>query len=200
MKIVKSVGVILMVVLMVTGISGVAMADDVVDSINEALQYYKDGQYTDSVSSLNYAEQLIQQKKSSGLETFLPKPLSGWKADAASSQAVGSAMMGGGITAERDYHKSDSYIHIQIVADSPVLSSVMMMISNPMFATADGGKMVRIAGQKAIVKYDAAQKSGEIQVVVANRFLVTVEGNGISDKDLTDYAGAIDYNKLSKLP
>ncbi len=200
MKTFKTPGFLLVLLVMVFSLSAIAMADDVTDSINEGLQYYKDGQFTDAVSSLNYAEQLIQQKKSSGLETFLPDPLSGWEAEAASSQAMGAALMGGGITAERDYHKSGSAIHIQIVADSPVLSSVMMMISNPMFATADGGKMVKIAGQKGILKHDAAQKSGDLQIVVANRFLVSVEGNGVSEQELKDYAGAIDYNKMAKLP
>ena len=200
MKINKLFGAALAVLLMVSAISAVAVADDVVDSINEALKYYKDGQYTEAVSSLNYAQQLIQQKKSSGLESFLPEALSGWEAEAATSQAMAAAMLGGGISAEREYRKGDSYVHIQIVADSPMLQSAMMMLSNPMYATADGGKLERIGGQRAIVKYDAGEKSGEIQLVVANRFLVSIEGEDVSAQELKDYAGAIDYNKLSTLP
>ena len=177
-----------------------AVADDVTDYINEALEFYKDGQYSEAVSSLNFAEQLIQQKKSSGLEAFLPEPLKGWDAEAATSQAAGSAMLGGGISAERQYSKGDSSIRIQILADSPMLQGVMMMMSNPMFAASDGGKMERIGKQKAIVKYDAGNKEGEIQIVVANRFMVTVEGDGISDTELKDYAKAIDYDKMAQLP
>lgn len=177
-----------------------AAADDVTDYINEALEFYKDGQYSEAVSSLNFAEQLIQQKKSSGLEAFLPEPLKGWDAKAATSQAAGSAMLGGGISAERQYNKGDSSIQIQILADSPMLQGVMMMMSNPMFAASDGGKMERIGKQKAIVKYDAGNKEGEIQIVVANRFMVTVEGNGVSDTELKDYAKAIDYDKMAQLP
>ena len=177
-----------------------AIADDVTDYINEALEYYKDGQYTEAVSSLNFAEQLIQQKKSSGLEAFLPEPLSGWDAEAATSQAASSAMLGGGISAERRYTKDDSSVEIQIVADSPMLQGVMMMLSNPMFAASDGGKMERIGKQKAIVKYDASNQSGEIQIVVANRFMVTIEGDGVTDKVLKDYAGAIDFNKMAQMP
>ena len=181
-------------------VSTAAVADDVVDYINEALQYYKDGQYTEAVSSLNFAEQLIQQKKSSGLESFLPAPLAGWKAEAPTSQAVSAAMMGGAISAEREYNKGDSNIHIQIMADSPMLQAAMMMLSNPMFAAADGGKLERIGGQKAVLKFDAAEKSGNIQLVVVNRFLVNIEGDHIGAQDLKDYAGAIDYDKLATLP
>ena len=180
--------------------STAAVADDVTDYINEALAYYQDGQYSDAVSSLNFAEQLIQQKKSSGLEAFLPEPLKGWKGEIATSQAAGAAMLGGGISAERRYNKGDSSIHIQIMADSPMLQGVMMMMSNPMFATSDGGKLERIEKQKAIVKFDPNTKEGKIQIVVANRFMVTVEGDGITDKELKAYAKAIDYNKLAQLP
>ncbi len=177
-----------------------AIADDVTDYINEALQYYKDGQFSDAVDSLNFAEQMIQQKKSSGLETFLPEPLKGWNAEIATSQAASSAILGGGISAERQYSKGKSSIQIQIMADSPMLQGVLMMMSNPMFATSDGGKMERIKKQKAIVKFDPNTKKGEIRIVVANRFLITIEGNGVTSKELKDYAKAIDYNKMMTLP
>lgn len=180
--------------------STAAVADDVTDYINEALQYYNEGQYSEAVSSLNFAEQLIQQKKSSGLEAFLPEPLKGWNAESATSQAAGSAMLGGGISAERQYTKGESYIQIQILADSPMLQGVLMMMSNPMFATSDGGKLERIGKQKAIVKFDAGNKEGDIQIVVANRFMVSIDGQGVSKKEMTDYANAIDYDKMAQLP
>jgi hypothetical protein len=200
MKISKIIPLLTVFSVIVLGFSSAALADDVEDYINEALTFYKDGQYSEAVSSLNFAEQLIQQKKSTGLEAFLPGPLEGWEAQTATSQAASSAMLGGGISAERRYSKGDSSIHIQIMADSPMLQGVMMMMSNPMFATSDGGKMERIGKQKAIVKFDPNTKTGDVQIVVANRFLVKVEGNGITDNDLKDYAKAIDYDKMAQLP
>ncbi len=190
----------LVVMVMMFALAAVAPADDVEDYIKEALKYYQDGKYTDAISSLNFAEQVIQQKKSSGLEAFLPAPLSGWEAEAATSQAVAAAMMGGGISAEREYNKGDSFVHIQIMADSPMLQAAMMMISNPMYASADGGKLERVGNQKAILKYDPAEKSGDMQLVVANRFMVSIEGENITAQDLKDYAGAINYDKMASLP
>ena len=74
-----------------------------------------------------------------------------------------------------------------------------MMMSNPMFATADGGKLERIGQQKGILKFDPNTKEGELQIIVANRFLITIEGDDITAKALKDYAKAIDYNKLEKM-
>jgi hypothetical protein len=174
--------------------------DDVTDSINEGLQQYKEKKYSEAVQSLNYASQLIQQKKGASLETLLPEPLSGWTAKKASSQAAGAAMFGGGLTAERKYKKGSSSVEIQIIADSPMLQSVMMMFTNPMFATSDGGKLEKVGDQKAIVKYDADSKRGDIKIVVANRFLITIEGKGATKEDLEAYAKAIDYKKLESIP
>jgi hypothetical protein len=64
---------------------------------------------------------------------------------------------------------------------------------------AAGIKMQRIADQKAMVTYDPATKDGEVTLVVANRFMVTVEGDGAEQQDLLAYAGAIDFKKLQGL-
>ncbi len=175
-------------------------ADDVITSIDEGMEYYREGDYAEAVSSLNYAVQLIQQKKGQSLGKLLPQPLDGWTAEEVQSQAAGAAMFGGGVTAERKYSKDNSRITIRIVTDSPMLQGVMMMFSNPMFANADGARMERIGRQKAIVKYAASNQSGNVQMVVKNRFLVSVDGNSVSREELLDYAKAIDLKKLAELP
>ena len=180
--------------------SALGYADDVTDSITEALQYYKDGKYPDAVGSLNYAAQLIQQKKGNELRAFLPKPLSGWAADDATTQTAAASMFGGGIATERQYHKGPSSVTVQIVTDSPIMQGMMMMFSNPMFAGAEGGQLERIGSQKAIVKFDSADKRGDIKIIVANRFLVSIEGDEVAKTDLINYAKAIDYKKMATLP
>jgi len=171
------------------------MADDVTDSLNDALSKYKDGQYTEAINSINYAEQLITQKKGEALSQVFPEPLSGWEGEEVTSNAV----FGGGISAERRYSKDESSVNVTIVSDSPMLQAVMMMFSNPMFATSDGGKMETINGQRAIVKYNAQDKGGEIQMVVNNRFLVTVNGYEVAKDDMTSYLKNLDVSKLSSM-
>ena len=175
-------------------------ADDIEDSIEEALEYYQSGDYQDAVESLNYASQLIQQKKGEGLIAFLPEPLDGWTAQEGSSQAAGAAMFGGGVTVEREYRKGSGSISIQLITDSPLMQGMMMMFSNPMMATSDGGKLEKIGRQKAIVKFDNAEMSGEIMIVVAKRYLITIEGQDVTKEDMKAYAKAIDYKKLKSLP
>lgn len=172
-------------------------ADDVIESINEGMEAYKEGAFKDAVESLNYASQLIQQMKGENLTTYLPEPLEGWSATEASSQSAGAAMLGGGITAERSYNKGNSQVNISIITDSPMMQGMMMMFSNPMFASSDGGKLKKIKRQKAVVKFNAANGSGEIQVMAADRIMVNINGSNVSEADLVAYAKAIDYKKLT---
>ena len=172
-----------------------AQADDVTDSLNDALSKYNNGQYTEAINSINYAEQLITQKKGEELTQVFPKPMDGWQAEEVKADPV----FGGGVSAERRYSKDTASVSIAIVSDSPMLQATMMLFTNPMFATADGGKLETINGQKAIVKYSEENKGGEIQVVVNNRFLVTVNGSEVAKEEMTSYLAGVDVNKLSTL-
>jgi hypothetical protein len=188
------------VFLMMSVVSSPALADDVTDSINEALKQYDSGELAGAVQSLDYASQLIRQKKGGQLEAFLPAPISGWEAEEATSQAMGSAMLGGGVTAERSYSKGDSHLSVKIITDSPMMQGMMMMFSNPMLATSDGGKLEKINGEQAIVKYSNEDKAGTVTVAIAGRFLITVEGNNIDKKDLTAFTQTIEFKKLAAIP
>ncbi|HSG88617.1 MAG TPA: hypothetical protein VLA56_05355, partial [Pseudomonadales bacterium] len=67
-----------------------------------------------------------------------------------------------------------------------------------MFATQGGAKLQKVSGQKAIVRYDAEGKDGEVQVIVGGRYLVTAKGRSVEEADLTGYAAAVDYEGLEK--
>jgi hypothetical protein len=174
-------------------------SDPVLDTVKEALEYYEDGDYAGAAGTLDYAAQLIRQKRSEGLTDFLPEPLEEWTAKKATSQAGGGGMYGGGTSAEREYYKDGATITVRIMTDSPMQQAVGMMLSNPMFAGADGGKLMRINKQKAIVKYDESQRSGSINLVAAGTVLVIIEGDNVELDDLIAYAEAVDYKALAAL-
>ena len=177
-----------------------AEEDEIIEYINEGLEQYKQGEYTSAAGNLDYAAQMIRQKKGDKLQDCLPEPLSGWSAEESTSQSAGAAMFGGGVTAERKYTNESKSITISIVTDSPMLQSIIMMFSNPMIMASGGGKLQKIAGQKAIVKYTESNQNGEITIVAANRFLITIKGNRVTKEDLVNYASAVDYKKIVALP
>lgn len=175
-----------------------AAEDNVLSTIKEATRQYEAGDFTGAASNLDYAAQLVRQYKSERMKAMLPEPLAGWEGKDASAQALGAAILGGGVTVSREYKKGASTVSIEIVSDSPVLQSVLMMVNNPMFAGAGGGKLETVKGQRAILKYDAGKKTGELFVVVASRFVVTIKGRPAAREELLAYGEAIDYRVLEK--
>ncbi len=175
-------------------------ADDVTDTVDDAMAAYKSGDFGKASEDLSYALDLMKQKRGDSLKAFLPEPLSGWSAEEAKSQTVGAAMFGGGTTLTRQYKKGDAAISIEIVTDSPLMQSMSAMIANPMFAASDGGEMIRINREKGILKYSKEDKSGEIIFLAGNKFMITVKGHGGAERDdLLGYAKAIDVEKLKSL-
>lgn len=172
--------------------------DNVLSTIKEAIKQYQAGDYTGAASNLDYASQLVRQQKSEKMKGLLPEPPAGWQAGEANAQALGAAILGGGVTVSRDYSKGSSSVSVEIVSDSPVLQSVLVMINNPMFSGAGGGKLETVKGQRAIVKYESGKKSGELYIVVASRFVITIKGRQVTREDLLAFAEIIDYRILEK--
>ena len=172
------------------------LADDITDTMEDALTAYKKGDYVQAKEDLTYAMELLKQKKGETIKGFLPDALDGWKAEDAKSESAGSGMLGGGSTTSRTYTKDKSKIVISVITDSPLLQGLGSLIGNPMFNS--GGKLKRINREKASIKYNAKQKSGDITIMLDKRFLVTVEGTKVTEDELVEYAKAIDFKKIKE--
>ena len=53
-----------------------------------------------------------------------------------------------------------------------------------------------LKGQKAVVRYSIQNMSGEINVVVANKYLVTITGGSVPKSTLLEYAKSVDFSKM----
>lgn len=170
-----------------------AFADDIGEAIDQAKKSYQAGDLATAKQSLDLASTLIAQKNAESFVALLPAPLPGWQAEKAQSNAAGGAMFGGVSTANRSYTnaKGDS-VEVSISGDNAMLMQFAPMMNNPAMA-AMMGKLIRIGNQRAIQSLD-----GDIIMVIANKFLVNVQGSGDAASKLA-YAQAIDVAKLSKM-
>jgi len=174
-----------------------AVADEIIDQINQAVELYKAGDFAGAASALEFAAAQIRQLRAGEVSAALPAPLAGWTAEDAETAAMGATFLGGGTRASRSYRKADASVDIQIMTDSPMLQSVAMMINNPMVLSGSGQKLIRVQGNKAALEWN--EDSGTINVVVMGTVLVTVSGNGCTQDELTAYAEAVDYEKIKEL-
>jgi hypothetical protein len=170
-----------------------AFADEIGDAITSADAAYKAGELSNAKQSLDLASQLIAQKTAEALVAALPKPLTGWKAGDPDT-TTGGGFGFGGTQASRSYTnpKGDS-VDVSISTDSPFLTQLVSAMNNPQLAGLMGKVVTVAANQRAI-----QTKEGEINMLVANRYVVNVTGGGTAD-DKLNYAKAIDVTVLAKM-
>lgn len=168
-------------------------ADDITDAIQEGLNLYKSGDMSGAAAQLDYASTLLRQAKGQALTQAFPEPLPGWQADEAESQGAGGMMFGGGSSASRSYHKDSARVDISFTSDSPMLQSVLMLFTNPSYMAMSGGKLVRVQGEKAILK-----KEGDVELtmVLDSKVLISVQGRGVSEEDVLKYANKINLAQV----
>ena len=185
--------IVLSAVVVVVATMPVLAADDIVDAMDQAKKAYQAGDMGTAKQQLDLASQLIGQKNAEGFVKLLPEALPGWNADKAEAQAVGAALLGGASSASRSYtNAKGDRVEISITGDSAMLMQFATLLNNPSLAGAMG-KLVKVGGLRAIQNHD-----GDVIVVVANKFVVNVQGSADADTKLA-YANAVDVAALSKM-
>jgi hypothetical protein len=106
---------------------------------------------------------------------------------------------------ETRYRMGEAQIEVKIV-DSAfqqllVAPWAMFLAAGYEKETDDGyEKSTTLAGHPGFEKWNGRRKSGELNLVVAKRFLVSLEGQKLNDmKQLHDFAGQVDFGKLAGL-
>lgn len=179
------------------------LADDVTDWIDEARKAYLAGQADEAVQNLDYAAQLIRQKKGEKLEAALPDAPAGWRKTDSGSAAAGAAYFGGTTGANASYERQEgesySTCSIAIATDNPMMSMLLASFASPMMLTASGQKLIKVGSNKASLEYEEDEKSGTVQVVVGQKVLVSVSGSGLSEEELRAFAAAVKYDVIEKV-
>lgn len=175
-------------------------ADDVTDALESARKAYDENNYSEAIQQADYASTLIRQKKSDAVAKLLPDAPSGWTAEEVEVQGAGQALLGGIAGAKRNYRReSGGNVTIEIQSDSPLIQSFMPLFSNPALMGGSGSKLENIKGQKLIVTFKNADKSGEIKAIVDNRYYVSLNGSELSREEFMEFAKSIDFKKLTAL-
>jgi hypothetical protein len=175
-----------------------ALADDITEQIDSGKSLYEKGDYAKAASELQFAINDIQKKVGEKYISALPAAPAGWEADDAEAQS--GAMLGGGQMISRRYREAggDGQMNLQITVDNPMIQAMSAMFSNPAIMAADPhAKRIRVGGENAMLKWEPANKSGEVSMVLGGRMMIHVEGSSLkSDAPLQDFVKNWDMKPL----
>jgi hypothetical protein len=167
-------------------------ADDIADAIELAGKAYQAGDLTKAKQSLDLASQLVGQKNAERFAALLPAPLPGWTAEKPESAAVGIAVFGASYANRHYSNAKGEHVEVRITGDSALITQFAKFLINPAIAGVMG-KLINVGSQRALQTAE-----GSINIVIGDKFLVTVEGSADAEAKLA-YAKAIDVDRLSKM-
>lgn len=134
------------------------------------------------------------------LKGALPK-VSGWEMGEAEGERMTSPFPFA--QAEAEYKKGNAEIQMKVVdtgfAQMMIAPWTIMMASGYNHETDDGyEKATTVGGNPGFEKWDKSSKHGELNILVNKRFMVSIEGDNLSDiKTLHDFAGNVDFGKVA---
>lgn len=181
--------------------------------IKEAQQYLTQKNYKQATLSLQDAINDINTLIAGQIGEALPAEINGLKAEGdAEVNAAAMGMMGGGMQVSKTYQhptKKENQAELQILANSPMLASINMFMSNPAMM-GEGYKSVRVGTKRAILKSEMDDyyddngtskkiRSSELQLPL-NQTLITINMKGFaSEAEELAFASKLDIDKLSAL-
>jgi hypothetical protein len=159
--------------------SPAAAADGVPGHIDAARQAYQKGDVARTAKELQAALGELQDRLGKGLAEYLPPALPGWQAEAPEIQGLNE--VGGGLSVSRAFIHNDASLNASLILDSPAVGAAAALFANPAAAAAQPNlRAVKIGGEDALLRWDAANKAGEVTMVLGGRVLLQIEGDNIT--------------------
>lgn len=160
-------------------------AQEVPKLLDEARSEYGSGNLENARFALQQALNGINQSIGEDMLALMPATLSGMEKLDEQDNVTGVNTGFAGLFVSRYYQGEGRDASVEIVSDSPLLGSINILLSMPVFLNSDPNqKRIKVEGQKALLtKSDNGESvSYEVQLVFGNT-LFTFHTNGISSED-----------------
>jgi len=139
------------------------------------------------------------------LKDFLPTKIGSLKMDENDTEGQTSKIAGFKVsTVSATYRDADGRMEIKIIDPGSASSIVSMLAawSNVEIDSESGNgyqRTLEYKGHKAFEQYDNKSKDGSFAVMVAKRFIVSIEGDNVEMDDMKDAIDDINIKKLARL-
>lgn len=145
-------------------------------------------------------EELVDFQK---LKDLLPSRLGWFVRKEHKGQRAGVAGFGAS-SAEAKYASGQQTMDVSIADLGPMaglVGAIAVWANVEMDNTTETGfeRTTTVQGYKAIEKYDRASETGELNIIVGDRFMVHLQGEQIKEKTLREAAGKLALKKLEHL-
>jgi hypothetical protein len=187
--------------LIILAVCGQSNAQEFAKRLTEAKSAYSSGKLDDSRFAM---EQMLQELDIiTGKEVIklLPTKMADKDANTKADNVTGSSGFFG-VIIHREYGTVDtSNVDLEIISNSPLISSLNAMLSLPFVAGTGDNKVIKINGYKALVeKVTGANDRADYQVQLPlNSTLITLKAPGYSQDDVIKMANTLPVADIAKM-
>jgi hypothetical protein len=166
------------------------------------------GQIQEAVKKAEAAAKEAQEMKPvepihfSKLVELLPKSPAGWTADGEPRGETANAMGFAVSSAEQGFSREGGSLHVKITDgafNAPLYTVITMAAQFARESTEGYEKGVTIDGNPGVEKWRKDGGDASLNVVVGKRYLVEVDGSGVTPEIVRQVWGSIDRTKLAAL-
>lgn len=181
-----------------------AVADEITDQLDQARQYYDQGDLAGAIGEVEFVLQAMRGKIGQQLAATFPVPPPGWTMDPADDQAQGGVpFVAAGTMLGRTYRAPDGSgsIEAQLMSGGGLLQGLAGMLMNPqMLAAQPGAKRVRIGRDNAVVTFDPDDRSSQLILDLGGKGTLMLQGRGLASGDpLVELANRWDLQQVKAL-
>ncbi len=134
----------------------------------------------------------------------LPAKLENLNANTSSDNVSGASGFAG-VVIHRDYGTADKKAEIEIISNSPIISSINTILSLPFVGAASGGdqKVVKIDGYKALIQRhksseDNSKVTYDVQIPLGSS-LFTLKSETATEEEISKFTKSIPVAQIAKL-
>ena len=161
----------------------------------------REKRYVPALESLRLVVLQIQELRLESLSPALPPAPGGWTARATQSLLEEDELLSSRAHVQRTYTASGpARMQISVDVRSPDAPAVAQ-IFNPLAVTADPtARLVELGGERALVRFNADSREGEVLVLLGRDLLVRATGSGIESPEvLVELTRRVDFPLLRSL-
>ena len=170
----------------------IAAMGQIQEAVKKAEQAAKEAQEMKPVEPIHFSK----------LVELLPKPPAGWTADGEPRGETTTAMGFSVSMAERSFSKEGGSLRVKITDgafNAPLYTVITMAAQFARESTEGYEKGVTIDGNPGVEKWRKDGGDADLNVVVGKRYLVEVEGSGVTPELVRGVWNSVDRAKLSAL-
>lgn len=188
-----------LIIFIVIGFLNSAVAQDFTSSAQTAKQSYSSGNLENTRFALQQMLQSIDLISGKEVLKVLPESFGGMSAQSATDQ-VSTGTGFAGVIIHREYRSGDKMASMEVISNSPLISSLNAMLAMPfMGAGNNGDRMVtKIDGYKALIQKGAEDQkvTYDVQIPLGST-LITVKTENFTD-DIQKLVSAIPVAQIAQ--